>query len=113
MLSKGRAPGADRPDVLVGSASVPFRLETDRFQLTAAHTAYLRVAEGCDHACTFCAIPGFRGSFRSKPFDVALAEAELLVSRGVRELNLIAEDTNQFGARLWPAAQRDESGAQT
>lgn len=87
-----------RADVLVGAASVPFRAETDRFQLTASHTAYLRVAEGCDHACTFCAIPGFRGKFRSKPFDTALAEAELLVSRGVRELNLIAEDTNQFGS---------------
>ena len=58
-----------------GPVQVPFRPENDRFQLTAAHTAYLRVAEGCDHACSFCAIPGFRGAFRSKPFDTALAEA--------------------------------------
>jgi len=84
--------------VLVGSASVPFRSETDRVSLTASHTAYIRVAEGCDHACTFCAIPGFRGSFRSKPFDVVVAEAELLAARGVRELNIIAEDTNQYGS---------------
>ena len=53
--------------VMVGSASAPFRAEDERFQLTPKHTAYLRVAEGCDHACTFCAIPGFRGNFRSKP----------------------------------------------
>jgi len=86
------------PSLMVGSPTVPFRRETDRWQLTAAHTAYIRVAEGCDHACTFCAIPGFRGSFRSKPFDVVVAEAEALVGRGVREINLIAEDTNQYGA---------------
>ena len=52
----------------------------------------------CDHACTFCAIPGFRGEFRSKPYDSTLAEATRLVANGVRELNLIAEDTNQFGS---------------
>lgn len=81
----------------VGSATVPFRPEFDRFRLTPAHTAYLRVAEGCDHACTFCAIPGFRGKFRSKPYEAVLAEAESLVASGVKELNLIAEDTNQYG----------------
>ncbi len=91
------------PSVLVGSASVPFRPEEDRVSLTAAHTAYIRVAEGCDHSCTFCAIPGFRGSFRSKPFDVTVAEAERLAARGVRELCLIAEDTNQYGSD-WGAA---------
>ena len=84
--------------VLVGSPSVPFRPEDERVQLTAPHTAYIRVAEGCDHTCSFCAIPGFRGSFRSKPFDTVLAEAERLVENGVRELNLIAEDTNQYGS---------------
>lgn len=84
--------------VLVGSPSVPFRLEEDRVSLTAPHLAYLRVAEGCDHACSFCAIPGFRGSFRSKPFDSVVAEAERLLERGVREIVLIAEDTNQYGS---------------
>ena len=77
---------------------MPFRSEDDRWQLTPQHTAYLRVAEGCDHACTFCAIPGFRGEFRSKPYESTLAEATRLVENGVRELNLIAEDTNQFGS---------------
>ena len=94
----GDAGDAAAQRVLVGSASVPFRSEDDRWQLTPQHTAYLRVAEGCDHACTFCAIPGFRGEFRSKPYDSTLAEATRLVANGVRELNLIAEDTNQFGS---------------
>jgi len=94
------------PTVLVGSASVPFRSEEDRVRLTASHTAYIRVAEGCDHKCTFCAIPGFRGSFRSKPFDVVVAEATRLVDSGVRELNLIAEDTNQYGSDWGEADSR-------
>jgi len=83
--------------VQVGDATVPFRPEWDRFRLTPAHTAYLRVAEGCNHACTFCAIPGFRGKFRSKPWQALLDEARHLVESGVVELNLIAEDTNQYG----------------
>lgn len=87
-----------RASVFVGSPTVPFRSEEDRWQLTPSHSAYIRVAEGCDHECTFCAIPGFRGAFRSKPFDTTVAEAERLAERGVRELNLIAEDTNQYGA---------------
>lgn len=81
----------------VGDATVPFRPEWDRYRLTPRHTAYLRVAEGCNHACTFCAIPGFRGKFRSKPWAALLDEARRLVESGVVELNLIAEDTNQYG----------------
>ncbi|KAG1661709.1 hypothetical protein FOA52_002045 [Chlamydomonas sp. UWO 241] len=86
-----------RARVQVGSATVPFRPEWDRYRLTPKHTAYLRVAEGCNHACTFCAIPGFRGKFRSKPWAALLEEAKYLVESGVVELNLIAEDTNQYG----------------
>ena len=99
--SSGGAPVAQ--SVMVGSASPAFRAEDERFQLTPRHTAYLRVAEGCDHACSFCAIPGFRGSFRSKPYDAVLQEATKLVAGGVKEINLIAEDTNQFGSD-WGAA---------
>lgn len=86
-----------RSRVQVGEATVGFRPEWDRFRLTPRHTAYLRVAEGCNHACTFCAIPGFRGKFRSKPYEAILEEARYLVSQGALELNLIAEDTNQWG----------------
>jgi ribosomal protein S12 methylthiotransferase len=81
--------------VQVGGATVPFRPEAERVRLTPPHTAYLRVAEGCSHACTFCAIPGFRGTFRSKPYAALLEEARALVASGAVELNLIAEDTNQ------------------
>lgn len=88
---------AQRSRVQVGEATVAFRPEWDRFRLTPKHTAYLRVAEGCNHACTFCAIPGFRGKFRSKPWQALLDEAKHLVESGVVELNLIAEDTNQYG----------------
>jgi ribosomal protein S12 methylthiotransferase len=88
---------APSPRVQVGEATVPFRPEWDRVRLTPRHTAYLRVAEGCNHACTFCAIPGFRGKFRSKPWGQVLEEAQRLVESGVVELNLIAEDTNQYG----------------
>lgn len=98
LLARGADEEVAPAQVFVGSASVPFRSEETRVRLTASHTAYLRVAEGCDHACTFCAIPGFRGKFRSKPFNIALAEATRLVESGVREINLIAEDTNQYGS---------------
>jgi len=76
---------------------VPFRQEGGRYRLTPKHTAYLRVAEGCDHKCTFCAIPSFRGKFRSKAWSQLLEEAQWLVKDGVKEINLIAEDTNQYG----------------
>jgi ribosomal protein S12 methylthiotransferase len=71
--------------------------EVGRLRLTPRHYAYLRVAEGCDHACTFCAIPGFRGRFRSKPERAVIAEARELARDGAKELILIAEDTNQYG----------------
>ncbi|WIA39823.1 hypothetical protein OEZ86_005876 [Tetradesmus obliquus] len=100
-VSSSSDAGSNEPSsssrVQVGDATVPFRPEWDRHRLTPRHTAYLRVAEGCNHACTFCAIPGFRGKFRSKAWGAVLEEAERLVASGVVELNLIAEDTNQYG----------------
>lgn len=91
---------ARRGRVRVGTASPPFRPEQLRKRLTPEHYAYLRVAEGCDHKCTFCAIPGFRGKFRSKPWDSVVDEAKALAQTGARELCLIAEDTNQWGMDL-------------
>ncbi|KAK4530620.1 hypothetical protein CCYA_CCYA05G1477 [Cyanidiococcus yangmingshanensis] len=88
----------DVPSVHVGSPNVPFRPEYRRHRLGERHTAYLRVAEGCDHQCAFCAIPQWRGRFRSKPFEELIQEAHRLVEEdGVRELCLIAEDTNMYG----------------
>ncbi|MCS6950835.1 MAG: 30S ribosomal protein S12 methylthiotransferase RimO [Armatimonadota bacterium] len=68
---------------------------------TAPWSAYLKISEGCDHKCTFCAIPSFRGAHVSKPLERVLAEAEDLARRGVREVNLIAQDSTQYGLDLY------------
>ncbi|GIW71736.1 MAG: hypothetical protein KatS3mg102_1278 [Planctomycetota bacterium] len=88
------------PRIVVRDPSLAYGPETARLRLTPRHYAYLRVAEGCNHTCTFCAIPSFRGRFRSKRREDLLAEARELVADGARELILIAEDTNQWGQDL-------------
>ncbi len=72
-----------------------------RVRATAPWTAYLKISEGCDHACTFCSIPGFRGKHRSKPIERVLDEARRLVDDGAAELNLIAQDTTAYGMDLY------------
>ena len=64
------------------------------------HTAYLKIAEGCDRTCSFCAIPAIRGKFQSRTLDSVIAEAEQLASAGVRELNLVAQDSTAWGKDL-------------
>ena len=71
-----------------------------RLLITPQHWAYLRISEGCNHRCSFCTIPAIRGSFRSKPMELVIAEAEELVSAGVVELNVIAQDTTSYGRDL-------------
>ena len=68
-----------------------------RILTTPGYSAYLKVAEGCDHPCTFCVIPQIRGSFRSRPLDSVLTEARRLAAQGVREINLVAQDTTMYG----------------
>ena len=70
---------------------------TPRVLATPKHFAYLKIAEGCDHPCTFCVIPQYRGKFRSRRFESVVAEATRLFSQGVREINLIGQDTTCFG----------------
>ena len=70
---------------------------TPRKLATPPWTAFVKIAEGCDHTCSFCAIPSFRGAFRSRPADDVVAEAGALMRRGVREINLIAQDSSHFG----------------
>ena len=72
-----------------------------RARATAPWTAYLKVSEGCDHACTFCSIPSFRGKHRSKPLETIREEARRLVDSGVTEINLIAQDTTAYGMDLY------------
>jgi len=75
--------------------------DTPRFRLTPNHTAYVKIAEGCNHPCSFCVIPQMRGRHRSRTIDSVVAEARALVSEGVKELNLISQDTTYFGMDLW------------
>jgi len=76
--------------------------DTPRFRLTPPHSAYLKIAEGCNHPCSFCVIPQMRGKHRSRPAQSVLAEIRGLVSEGVREINLISQDTTYYGMDLWP-----------
>ena len=70
---------------------------TPRVMATPRHYAYIKIAEGCDHPCTFCVIPQYRGKFRSRRFESVIAEATRLFGQGVREINLIGQDTTCFG----------------
>jgi ribosomal protein S12 methylthiotransferase len=73
---------------------------TPRVLATPRHYAYIKIAEGCDHPCTFCVIPQYRGRFRSRRFESVIAEATRLFQQGVREINLIGQDTTCFGEDL-------------
>ncbi|HMJ06567.1 MAG TPA: 30S ribosomal protein S12 methylthiotransferase RimO [Chthoniobacterales bacterium] len=75
--------------------------DTPRFRLTPAHSAYLKIAEGCNHPCSFCVIPQMRGRHRSRPPASILAEVRALVAEGVKEINLISQDTTYYGMDLW------------
>jgi ribosomal protein S12 methylthiotransferase len=75
--------------------------DTPRFRLTPAHSAYVKIAEGCNHPCTFCVIPQMRGKHRSRPVDSVLAEVRGLVAEGVREINFISQDTTYYGMDFW------------
>jgi ribosomal protein S12 methylthiotransferase len=77
--------------------------DTPRFRLTPAHSAYVKIAEGCNHPCSFCVIPQMRGKHRSRAPHSVLAEIRGLVSEGVREINLISQDTTYYGMDLWSA----------
>src|SRR5450432_634833 len=75
--------------------------DTPRFRLTPAHSVYLKIAEGCNHPCSFCVIPQMRGRHRSRPPGSVLAEMRRLVAEGVKEINLISQDTTYYGMDLW------------
>jgi ribosomal protein S12 methylthiotransferase len=81
---------ADLPNYLYNDA-------TPRVLATPGYTAYIKIAEGCDHPCSFCIIPQLRGKFRSRRFESVIAEAERLARSGVREVTLIGQDTTCYG----------------
>lgn len=77
------------------------RLGGDRILTTPEYTAYLKIAEGCDNRCAYCAIPSIRGKFRSRPIEDLVAEAKQLEALGVRELCIVAQDTTRYGLDLY------------
>jgi len=79
---------------------------TPRFRLTPKHFAYVKIAEGCNHPCSFCIIPRMRGSHRSRPQADVVREARQLIAEGVKELNLISQDSTYYGLDLRPGQSR-------
>lgn len=77
-----------------------YELVGERELLTPKHYAYLKISEGCEHPCTFCAIPGIRGNFRSTPIPELVVQAQSLAQKGVKELILVAQDSTQYGLDL-------------
>ena len=101
-----------QPSLLTNAAWEPLNLvtrkpvyipdfDTPRFRLTPAHTAFTKIAEGCNHPCSFCVIPQMRGKHRSRTIESVVAEVRALVAEGVKEINLISQDTTYFGMDLW------------
>lgn len=76
-------------------------LDDERMVSTPSHWAYLKIAEGCDNRCAYCAIPGIRGAFRSRTMESVTAEAKKLAADGVKELILVAQDTTRYGEDLY------------
>ena len=93
-LAEGRAP------LYFGPLDRPVS-ETPRTVTGPAHTAFLKIADGCDNRCAYCAIPAIRGPYRSRPMENILAEAEALCAAGAKELIVIAQDTTRYGEDLY------------
>ena len=87
--------------VFIGEEKIIYNAKTPRILTTPNYTAYVKIAEGCDHACAFCAIPLIRGRQISRPIEDIKAEVELLASKGVKEINLIAQDSTNYGRDLY------------
>lgn len=102
---RGDQPSApeDAPSIEVHARPVYIPdYETPRFRLTPGHFAYVKIAEGCNHPCSFCIIPRMRGSHRSRKLDDIVNEAKQLIADGVKELNLISQDSTYYGMDLRP-----------
>lgn len=92
--------GGKKP-IYVGNPVFAYEEKMPRLLSTPRHTAYIKIAEGCDNACTFCSIPMMRGKFRSRSIDSIVAEAESMASQGVKEISLIAQDSTHYGTDLY------------
>src|SRR3984893_5298900 len=99
--SPQRKQGDDEQRSLFRPAPVRALEDTARLRITPRHYAYLKISEGCDRLCTFCAIPGMRGKHVTKPIEEVVREAHELAKDGVRELNIVAQDTTYYGMDLY------------
>ncbi|MCL6611912.1 MAG: 30S ribosomal protein S12 methylthiotransferase RimO [Peptococcaceae bacterium] len=95
-----KALAGERPKA-VESPEYDYSRVAPRLLTTPAHWAYIKIAEGCNNRCAYCAIPGIRGGYRSRPVEVLEEEAAGLLKRGVREIILVAQDTTAYGADLY------------
>ena len=100
-----RTPHSAILDVTARPVFIP-DFATPRFRLTPKHFAYLKIAEGCNHPCSFCIIPRMRGSHRSRTQKDIVAEAKALIADGVKEINLISQDSTYYGLDLRPNHSR-------
>ncbi len=101
LFASERAKNAAPLSFIEGKSTYIPDYDTPRFRLTPKHFAYIKIAEGCNHPCTFCIIPQIRGRHRSRTVASVVAEARQLVKEGVKELNLISQDTTFFGMDTW------------
>ena len=97
LLDALRRRKAPPPDIPPGLPTRTFDKPIPALRLSGRSVAYVKIAEGCNHACAFCAIPQFRGRLRSRPPEVILAEARALLETGAREINLVAQDVTAYG----------------
>ena len=88
-------------DLVTGKSRYVPDYDTPRYLLTPRHTAYVKIAEGCNHPCSFCVIPQMRGRHRSRTIESVAAEVRRLIGSGVKEVNLISQDTTYFGMDYW------------
>lgn len=92
---------ADKKVVETTNLTFLANANTERVITTAAHTAYLKISEGCNRACTYCIIPQMRGRLRSRSIEDIVQEAKQLVASGVKEINLLAQETTEYGIDLY------------
>jgi len=112
--SESAAPAADTAPALLDVSARPRYLPdaaTARLRLAPPHMAYVKIAEGCNHPCSFCTIPRIRGRYRSRPLADIVQEVERLVADGVKEVNLISQDSTWYGRDLCPGPGGGKRGA--
>ena len=105
LLGKKRNEAGDPENLVTKQPRYIPDYDTPRFRLTPNHSAYVKIAEGCNHTCSFCIIPKIRGRHRSRTQESVVREVEQLVASGVREINLISQDLTYFGMDKWTEAR--------